>query len=565
VNEARLRHLISVGRALMSELDPEVVLRQVVEAAREATGARYAALGILDEERVELERFITLGIDERTRARIGDLPRGRGVLGVLISDPKPLRLSRVGDHPKSYGFPTGHPPMGNFLGVPISIRGRAWGNLYLTEKTEGDFTEGDEEAVVILAGWAATALDNARLHQKVEARNEELERAMLTSRMTAEIARSVGGETELDRILELIVKRGRALVDAHSMLIFLVEGEELVIAATAGPVDASLRGRRFATNGTAMGEALRTGRVVWVEDLVAELAETASQPDAPVAPTQIAQVRAPKSLQIPMIFRGRPVGILSTVSADGDAAPGPDALDQLKTFAATAATAVATARSVAAQSLRRSLEAAEHERTRWAQELHDETLQDLASVNVLLSTTRRAPDAHRRGQAIDAAMAQVTESIRNLRSLISDLRPAALDELGVLPAMEALVERMGATSGLPVALDVNRGAGADQLEIRVEPAVELTIYRLTQEALTNVVKHADADQARVRIIEANGWIEVTVSDDGQGFDSTAHSEGFGLLGMRERVELAGGSFEVHSDPAGTTVCARLPAPHRVPG
>jgi signal transduction histidine kinase len=405
-------------------------------------------------------------------------------------------------------------------------------------------------------------IDHARLDRKVEARDDELERVMLTSRVTAEIARSVGGETDLSRILELIVERGRALVDAHSMLIFLVEGEELVIAATAGAVAASLRGRRFAADGTAMGEALRTGRVVRVDDLVAELAETASQPDPPVSPSQIAQFQAPKSLQIPMVFRGRALGILSTVSRDWDAAPDPDELDQLRTFAASAATAVATARSVGAQSLRRSLEAAEHERTRWAQELHDETLQDLASVNVLLSTARRSPRADQRGQAIDAAMAQVTESIRNLRSLISDLRPAALDELGVVPAVEALVDRVGAISGLQIALDMDLEPGSDRLEVRVEPAVELTIYRLTQEALTNVVKHADAEQVRIRIIEANGWIEVTVNDDGHGFDATAHTEGFGLLGMRERVELAGGSFELHSDPDGTTVCARLPAPRR---
>ena len=134
LDEHRLRRLIDVGRSLVSELDPEAVLHEVVSVARELTGARYAALGILDEDRQGLERFIYLGIDEETRALIGDLPRGRGVLGVLIEDPKPLRLKQVGEHPRSYGFPAGHPPMSNFLGVPIIIRGEAFGNLYLTEK-----------------------------------------------------------------------------------------------------------------------------------------------------------------------------------------------------------------------------------------------------------------------------------------------------------------------------------------------------------------------------------------------------------------------------------------------
>ena len=164
VDEHRLQRLIDVGRVLVSELDLEVVLKRVLEVARELTGARYAALGILDERRKALERFLTLGIDDETRAVIGDLPRGRGVLGILISDPKPLRLDKVGEHPRSYGFPPGHPPMGSFLGVPILIRGEAYGNLYLTEKEGGEFSEADEQSAVILADWAAIAIDNARLY-----------------------------------------------------------------------------------------------------------------------------------------------------------------------------------------------------------------------------------------------------------------------------------------------------------------------------------------------------------------------------------------------------------------
>ena len=151
LDEHRLRRLIDVGRGLVAQLDLEAVLREVVDVARELTGARYAALGILDENRRELERFIYVGIDEPTRARIGDLPRGRGVLGELIRNPAPLRLHEVGQHPRSYGFPPDHPPMHSFLGVPIVVRGQAYGNLYLTEKEGGDFDAADEEAATILA------------------------------------------------------------------------------------------------------------------------------------------------------------------------------------------------------------------------------------------------------------------------------------------------------------------------------------------------------------------------------------------------------------------------------
>src|SRR5690242_18269894 len=237
LDEHRLTRLIEAGRELLSELDLDSVLDRLLETAADLTGARYVALGILDDNRRELARFLTRGIDEDTHRAIGDLPRGRGILGVLIDDPRPLRLEDVGEHPRSYGFPPGHPPMRTFLGVPVRIRGEAWGNLYLTEKASGEpFDESDEDAVIVLADWAAIAVENARLYRDVASRREELERAVRGLQATAAIARAVGGETELDRILELVVKRGRALVDAHDVLIMLREGDELAIVAGAGHV-----------------------------------------------------------------------------------------------------------------------------------------------------------------------------------------------------------------------------------------------------------------------------------------------------------------------------------------
>src|SRR3954469_8421517 len=145
----RLEGLLEAGRGLLADMDLGLILDRLLDLARELTGARYAALGILDERRTELEQFLTVGIDEETHRAIGDLPRGRGILGILIEEPKPLRLHDVGAHPKSYGFPPGHPEMRTFLGVPIQIRGQAWGNLYLTEKAGGeDFDEADEASVV---------------------------------------------------------------------------------------------------------------------------------------------------------------------------------------------------------------------------------------------------------------------------------------------------------------------------------------------------------------------------------------------------------------------------------
>src|SRR5687768_12452280 len=175
---ARVQQLLEAGRALVAELDTEVVLERLLETARELTAAQYAAIGVLDEERRNLERFLTAGIDAATHAAIGDLPRGRGVLGVLIDDPRPLVLPDVNAHPRSYGFPAGHPPMTTFLGVPLLIRGEAWGNVYLTEKEGGEFGPSDVETITVLADWAAIAIEHARLYRDSVERSQELERAV---------------------------------------------------------------------------------------------------------------------------------------------------------------------------------------------------------------------------------------------------------------------------------------------------------------------------------------------------------------------------------------------------
>src|SRR4051795_13374354 len=261
LDEHRLQRLIEAGRTLVSELDLEVVLERLLEVAAEMTEARYVAMGVLDPSKTNLERFLTRGIGPEQHAAIGDLPRGRGVLGLLITDPRPLRMSHVGAHPESYGFPPGHPPMDSFLGVPVRIRGEVYGNLYLTEKAGGrDFPDDDEHSIVILADWAAIAIDNARLYQNAEDRRQDLERAVRGLEVTTAIARAVGGETDIDRVLELIVKRARALVRARGLTIMLAEGDELVTVATAGEIDEGLRGSRLPAEGTIAAEVLHTGR-----------------------------------------------------------------------------------------------------------------------------------------------------------------------------------------------------------------------------------------------------------------------------------------------------------------
>jgi signal transduction histidine kinase len=554
MDEPRLRRLLDVGRSLIAELDPDVVLDRLLQVAQELTGARYAAIGVLDERRELLEQFITKGIDEETHRAIGDLPRGRGVLGVLIRDPRPLRLADVGAHPESYGFPLAHPPMHTFLGVPIVVHGDVWGNLYLTEKDAGEFTDDDEEAVTVLADWAAIAIANARLYRDVRQRRDELQRANRGLETTTEIARALGGVTDVDRVLELVVKRSRALIDARAAELALLDGDELVVAAVAGQGVVGARGSRLQVEASVAGVALRTGR----PQRFSKVPEHSFAHHALGAHT---------ALVTPMVFRNRSIGFLSVFDRlSGDGAFSEEDERLLQAFAASAATAVATAQSASNEAVQRSVRASEEERRRWARELHDETLQELAGLKVLLSGARRSDDRARVDAAVDQAVEMITHGIENLRSLITELRPAALDELGAAPAVQALVERVRTTSGLDIDLDLRLAYEEGRTPHRHAPEVEAAVYRLVQEALTNVVKHAAAAHVSIRIAdtdEDDGQLLVEIEDDGRGFDPDDTGDGFGLLGMRERIALVRGQLEVASRPGeGTRLTATIPVERR---
>jgi signal transduction histidine kinase len=537
----------------VAELNLPTVLDRVLDVAREITGARYAALGILDESKEELEQFLTAGIDEAEHERIGALPRGHGVLGLLISDPKPLRLDDVGSHPDSYGFPPDHPPMTTFLGAPVVVRGEAWGNLYLTDKEDGPFTEEDESALLILADWAAIAIENARLYEGVERRRRELERAVRGLEATTEISRALAGETELARVLELVVKRGRALVEATTVVIFLMDGDELVVRATAGNIHATAGGTRVPISGSLSGNVVLTGRAERVPDVHRLRGRT-----------PIVKPDATSALIVPLVFRGAAHGVLTAFDRRSD---GPEFTSEderlLSAFAVSAAAAVATAKTVAEDRLRLSIEASEQERKRWALELHDDTLQGLAGLGMTLGSALRASSQENMREAVESAIAQVKEEATKLRSLIAELRPAALDEIGLRAAVEGLLERTSSARDFDIGADIS--LASDEDGVRLAPEIESTAYRIVQEGLTNAGKHADASHVEVHIVEANGVLEVTVRDDGRGFEQSAPHSGFGLIGMRERVEMLGGELAIESSTAGLGTLLRASIPVRPAG
>jgi signal transduction histidine kinase len=550
------RGVLEVARSVLAELDLDVVLDRVLQAAQELTGAQYAALGVLNDTKTELARFLTRGIDEATRATIGSLPRGRGVLGALIEDPVPLRITDVSEHPRSYGFPHGHPPMRSFLGAPITIQGAPFGNVYLTEKAGGGaFTEADEQALVALADFAAVAIDHALRYTVAREDSDQLRRSVAALEATTQIARAVGGETDPEVVLALVAKRGRALVSARTLLIELARGSELEVVAGAGELPAGMIGQRLAMEDTVASQAMRTNRVQRLED---ELNRARFDEHG----LGRFGLDAKAGIVVPLIFRGRSHGVL--VALDRlEQGPSFSAEDErlLQSFATSAAMAVATAETVAAERQRHRLAAAEGERQRWARELHDDTLQSLSALRFGLSAARRSDAEEALRSAVGQAVEQIEETIANLRALISDLRPAALDELGLQAALESLAERSerhGIEVDLSVELAYEQGAASTRLAIELETAV----YRIVQEALTNASKHGEADRAVVEIHEDATVVSLLVRDNGAGFDEQSKGTGFGLLGMRERAALLGGDLQIDCPRAGgTELRARIPTQH----
>ena len=299
----RLRAIVDAGVALSSELSLDAVLQKIVEAAAELTGAKYAALGVIDPSGQSLERFIVTGIDAETQAAIGDPPRGRGILGALIEDAKTLRLDDLSEDPRSVGYPPNHPPMRTFLGVPILLRGVAYGNLYLTEKAEGaPFTDEDEELTLLLSSQAAVAIENARLYEATTRWLKQLE-------SLNEIVIALASEMELPRLLDLVAARLRELVQARLVLIALpAPSGDLVVRATDGEGADELTGMVLAKDSSKAARVLARRRSERVDSMIEDL-----EVDQEVG----RRLGARTGLYVPLILRERPIGVITAHDKEG--------------------------------------------------------------------------------------------------------------------------------------------------------------------------------------------------------------------------------------------------------
>jgi two-component system, NarL family, sensor histidine kinase DevS len=539
--EDRWRKLIETGIAVTSELSLDALLQRIVEASAQLTGAKYAALGVIDRSGRALERFLTTGIDEATHERIGDLPHGRGILGVLIDDAEPLRLHDLMSDPRSVGFPPHHPPMRTFLGVPILLRGVAYGNLYLSEKQSGeDFTGEDEELVTLLAAQAAVAIENARLYESATRWLAQLE-------SLTEIGNAMAGETELQPLLQLIGERLAPLIDAELVVIAIpVGGGDLRIEAAAGPAAEELIGTTLARNSSKSGRVLERRRSERVDSTLE---------DVEVDQELARRVGLRSGLFVPMIVADRPIGV---IAAHNKLGPDPrfteEDLRLTETFGARAAVAVDLADRVARDALRRVVEGQELERRRLARELHDETGQALTSILLGLKHVEEASSPETARAAAAELREQIVDTLQNVRRLAVELRPSALDDFGLAPALERLAEAFGEQSGITVDIETNVHSE------RLDPEIETALYRIVQEALTNVAKHAEATRVSIVVTRRGSSVTAVIEDDGQGFGAGGGTgDGLGLVGMKERVGLLGGRLALEStEGAGTTVVAEVP-------
>jgi signal transduction histidine kinase len=530
----RMRKLLEAVITVGSDLSLPVLLRQIVEFACDLVDARYGALGVLSEAGDGLSEFVYHGIDDQTAARIGRLPAGHGLLGLLIEDPQPIRLATLADHSSSSGFPPHHPPMSSFLGVPVRVRGVVFGNLYLTEKRGRDeFTPQDEELIVALAAAAGVAIQNARLLEGTRQRQRWLE-------ATGEVATAMLNGGGRDDVLRLVARRAHELVGADVSTISRPAGrtDELVLEFADGWNADTLRGARFATTPSISGDVMRSRVPEVVDDVRA---------DPRTAPPMSSGEFGP-AVFLPLVGSDAVHGTLVVSNRVGGRRFGPTELTMLESFARQAAVALEFARAQEARDRLAVLE----DRDRIGRDLHDLVIQRLFATGMSLQSSLRLADPAQVAGRVSQAVDDLDTTIRDIRTTIFALTTGA-------EAQQALRERI---TGLVV--EATRSLGFEPslrlygaIDARIPSDVGDHLVAALREALSNCARHAVASHVDV-VVDARDALELRVEDDGRGFDSTRRS---GLVNLERRAAELGGAFSVDSAVGtGTRLVWRVPLP-----
>jgi signal transduction histidine kinase len=521
--QVKLNGLLAANEAIMGHLELPVVLRQIVRAACELVDARYGALGVINPDGDGLEQFVYEGIDDETAARIGSLPSGHGLLGALIDDPRPIRLSRIADDPRSVGFPAHHPPMDSFLGVPIKVRNSVFGNLYLTGRRHGNFTESDEELVRAVAGTAAIAIENARLYDEARRREFWLQ---ATTEVTQQLLSDSGEDP-----LSLIARSVQEMADADLVTVALpaaTAGEMLVEVAIGLGAD-RLTGLSYSTALSVADAVIRSGEPILIDDIDA-------QADYTLHMREVAPVSAVMAL--PLAGSSKPRGALLVARLSGRRGFTQNDLQMATTFANHAAIALELADARSYQQRMVLLE----DRDRIARDLHDHVIQRLfaagLTVQSLQSRQREPAAAAKLGQVVT----DLDDTIRQIRTSIFDLR-------GALSPASARIR----TQLLEVAAEQSVQLGFEPtlsfsgpVDSMVTPELAAELTAVLREALSNVARHARATRVAASLEVSSSQLCLSVTDDGVGLGNTDRRSG--LANLNERAVRHGGSLTVTSSP-----------------
>lgn len=529
----QMDRLIEAMLVVTAGLDLDNTLRTIVHTAIELVDAGYGALGVreTDKTSLQLAEFVYEGIDDRTRVMIGDLPRGHGVLGVLIEEPKPIRLTDLSTHPASVGFPEHHPPMHTFLGVPVKVRDEVFGNLYLTEKAGGqEFTEDDEVIVQALAAAAGTAIANARLYEQSQTRQQWLE-------ATQDVATELLAGSEPGEVLELVADRALQLTQSAVAFLALPEDPdiphdevtELLIVAAAGAGADELPGQRIPVDRSHSGTAFRTGRVVTSDKLM-------------FRPQFSDSTEFGSALVLPLRAEQTVIGVLVTLRPVDAQALDMSGQAMITSFSDQAALALQLA---ATQRRMRELDVLS-DRDRIARDLHDHVIQRLFAVGLSLQGTAqraRAPEVKTR----------LTETIQDIQSIVQEIRHSifdlhsstAADAPTLRKRLHEVIAEMTADTGLRTTI---RLAGPVSV---LAPPLSEDVEAVLREAVSNVVRHASATTVSINL-SVRDDVTIEITDDGTGLPEEL-SRTSGLANLAARAEQSGGSFGIERAAAGGTV------------
>ena len=533
VSDSRASRLLDTGLALAAELSLSLLLQRIVDLAVELTDARFGAVGVLSPNGSDLSDFITSGLTDDERAAIGELPRGQGILGLLIRESSPLRIRAIADDPHSAGFPPNHPPMRSLLGAPIRAHGRVFGNIYLTDKkSASEFTADDEAALIILATQAGVAIANAQLYAELVLRERWLD-------SVREVATTLLAGDTASNALQLVARHARELGGADMATVSVPHGERLRIIVADGAGADRLLDIEVPLTGSLSAEVIRTERTMVVADASRS---TLTQP-------MVSMAGVGPMILVPLALRTSTAGVLAVGRLAGRPTFGSADIPILESFAEQASLALEYARAVSEISRLGMIE----DRERIARDLHDGVIQSLFAVGIGLQGTSAVVGDPRLADRIQQFVSEIDGVIGDVRSYIFGLRPSVLSAGNLTNTLDQLAHEVEERTGVTVIVEVDVSLEAPLSEAGAQ------IVHIVREALSNMGRHSGATTCRVSILRDGSCAIIKIDDDGQGFDAALVSPGMGMGNLAERAGGVGGVLEFKSQPGtGTTIRVRVP-------